>query len=73
MHVQAQQDEHLEKPRARGPAGHRDARGVDKRCRFYPTLSRYSSRRHFHMWHIEGNVDQLADAQREMVATARTA
>ena len=49
----SEEHEDLEDPRTCRPPGHRDAGGVDKRCRFNVLLFRCPSHRRFHMWLIE--------------------
>src|SRR5439155_3872909 len=50
-----QQREHLENTGTGRSPCDRDARRVDKRCRFNVLLFRCSSHRRFHMWLVEGH------------------
>jgi len=51
----SEEDKDLEDTRTCRPPGHRDACGVDKRCRFNVLLFRCASHRRFHMWCVEGH------------------
>ena len=53
--VAAEQHQHLEYPGTCRAAGHRDARRVDKCCRFNVLLFRCSSHRRFHMLLVKGH------------------
>jgi len=67
----SEEDKDLEDTRTCRPPGHRDACGVDKRCRFNVLLFRCASHRRFHMWCVEGHhVAQRLHQRPDMIGKA---